>query len=280
MTLSIITINYNNLEGLRKTIDSVISQTWHDFEWIIIDGGSTDGSKELIEDTANKLASSDFNPLSYWCSEPDKGIYNAMNKGIKHCNGEYINFMNSGDSFYEKKTLSCTFRERHNSDIIYGKSVIINKKENYIAIPPQHIDLHSIYMCGLCHQAMFIKIECLMYKGFEEKYKICADYSKWLELVLQNVSFEYIDLVICRYDDTGVSSTNIEKRRQERLAIQMEKLPFAVIQLIKNYDQLQPYNNYIRLIIDILRGKGCSYFLLKATLKIIMIKERLKRYIL
>ena len=85
MKLSIITINYNNKEGLQRTIDSVIGQTWHDFEWIIIDGGSKDGSKELIEQYQQYFA--------YWCSEPDKGVYNAMNKGIKHAQGEYLLFL-------------------------------------------------------------------------------------------------------------------------------------------------------------------------------------------
>lgn len=81
MKLSIITINYNNLQGLRNTFQSVISQTWQEFEWIVIDGGSTDGGKELLEEHQEKF--------SYWVSEPDKGIYNAMNKGISHANGEY-----------------------------------------------------------------------------------------------------------------------------------------------------------------------------------------------
>ena len=99
MKLSIITINYNNCDGLQKTIDSVIAQTWRDFEWIVIDGGSTDGSKELLEQYKEHF--------SYWCSEPDKGIYNAMNKGIAKANGDYLNFMNSGDAFYEKMMIFC-----------------------------------------------------------------------------------------------------------------------------------------------------------------------------
>ena len=80
MKLSIITVNYNNREGLQRTIDSVVSQTFRDFEWIVIDGGSTDGSKELIKQYADHF--------SYWVSEPDKGIYNAMNKGILKATGE------------------------------------------------------------------------------------------------------------------------------------------------------------------------------------------------
>ncbi len=89
MLLSIITINYNDKFGLERTIKSVQEQTFTNFEHIIIDGGSTDGSKEVIE--ANK------NSFSYWVSEPDKGIYNAMNKGIKEAKGEYLFFLNSGD---------------------------------------------------------------------------------------------------------------------------------------------------------------------------------------
>ena len=93
MKLSIITINYNNRDGLQKTIDSVVSQTYKNFEWIIIDGGSTDGSKELIEQYQDHCA--------YWCSEPDKGIYNAMNKGIEKAIGDYSLFLNSGDRLHD-----------------------------------------------------------------------------------------------------------------------------------------------------------------------------------
>ena len=94
MILSIITINYNNSDGLQRTIESVLSQTWTDFEWIVIDGGSTDGSLDIIKKHASHF--------SFWCSEPDTGIYNAMNKGITHAKGEYLNFMNSGDWKKEK----------------------------------------------------------------------------------------------------------------------------------------------------------------------------------
>ena len=89
MKLSVITINYNNAEGLAKTMDSVFRQRFSDFEYIVIDGGSTDGSKDLIVNNQDKIA--------YWCSEKDSGIYNAMNKGIREASGEYLLFLNSGD---------------------------------------------------------------------------------------------------------------------------------------------------------------------------------------
>ena len=92
--ISIITINYNNCEGLRRTIESVVNQTCRDFEYIIIDGGSTDGSVDVIKRYADNI--------DYWVSEPDKGIYNAMNKGIRMATGDYVQILNSGDMFVRR----------------------------------------------------------------------------------------------------------------------------------------------------------------------------------
>ncbi len=110
--LSIITVNLNNSAGLRKTIESIVKQTFKDFEYIIIDGGSTDGSAEVIKEFADKI--------TYWVSEPDKGIYNAMNKGILHAKGEYLLFLNSGDWLADDDLLSKVFCEPRTADIIYG----------------------------------------------------------------------------------------------------------------------------------------------------------------
>ena len=112
MKLSIITVNLNNMEGLQKTCDSIISQTFKNFEWIVIDGGSADGSKELIEEYGSNI--------SYWVSEPDKGIYNAMNKGIKVAKGEYLYFLNSGDYLFDSNALSDVFLDNPKEDIVYG----------------------------------------------------------------------------------------------------------------------------------------------------------------
>ena len=98
MKFTVITINYNNADGLRQTILSVVGQTCDDYEYVIIDGGSTDGSVEVIKEREDKI--------SYWVSEKDGGIYNAMNKGVKAARGEYLIFMNSGDIFYDNKVLS------------------------------------------------------------------------------------------------------------------------------------------------------------------------------
>lgn len=127
MKLSIITVNYNNFDGLKKTAESILTQTWRDFEWIIIDGASTDGSREYIVDLNENLNKNGWNPISYWCSEPDKGIYNAMNKGIVKAKGDYLNFMNSGDGFYESDTLRKIYLYivKGNSDVYYGDANFI-----------------------------------------------------------------------------------------------------------------------------------------------------------
>ena len=112
MTLSIITINYNNCDGLKRTIDSVVSQTFTDYEWIVIDGGSNDGSFELIEKYQKHF--------TYWVSEPDSGIYQAMNKGIAHANGDWYIFLNSGDWLFNNEVLSMVFSSNHDANILYG----------------------------------------------------------------------------------------------------------------------------------------------------------------
>src|SRR4030043_464009 len=117
--LSIITINLNNAAGLRQTIESVINQTFSDYEYIIIDGGSTDGSVDVIKEYASKLR--------YWITEPDTGIYNAMNKGIMQAKGEYFQFLNSGDWFLNETILQKLFSVDHNADILYGDEYWVYK---------------------------------------------------------------------------------------------------------------------------------------------------------
>ena len=150
MKLTVLTINYNNKEGLIKTFESVRAQTWKDFEFIVIDGGSTDGGKELIEQN---------DQINYWVSEKDSGVYNAMNKGIKKAKGDYIIFMNSGDFFYDEYVLEKVRDEfDSNIDILYGDSVFFNDKGYRKVIKaPNKLTFGFFYDGGLNHQAVFIK---------------------------------------------------------------------------------------------------------------------------
>ena len=134
MKLSIITINYNNKEGLLKTILSVVNQNHHDYEYIIIDGGSNDGSVDIYKDYADKN--------DYWVSEKDKGIYNAMNKGIDVAKGEYCIFMNSGDTFYDSNTLQLCIPCLDGTDVLAGGCKL---DSGGILNPPRVITFENLY---------------------------------------------------------------------------------------------------------------------------------------
>lgn len=221
MKLSIITINYNNKDGLQKTIDSVISQTWRDFEWIVIDSGSTDGSKELIEKYQEHF--------SYWCSEPDKGIYNAQNKGISYARGEYISCMNSGDTFYEKDTLERVFSVERKGDILYGDYMGIYQDHTCLIHFPSPVEIHNLYRWSICHQAMFVRTVILKEKGFDESYKIYADKCRWIEAAMDGSTFELLGFAVCGFDMNGISQTNVVLKREEQERIRKEKFPPSVL---------------------------------------------------
>lgn len=200
MLFSIITINYNNKTGLQKTIDSVLCQTWSEYEWIIIDGGSSDGSKELIESIKDRL--------SYWCSEPDSGVYNAMNKGLSQANGDYLCFMNSGDVFYEPSTLEQVSNEKLDGDVVYGDAVRLTNEGEESWLFPHKVDYEFFCKDNICHQAMFIKGSILRAEGYDESFKICSDWARWLKLAFEGGVFQYIPIVICKYNMDGMSSKN------------------------------------------------------------------------
>lgn len=216
MKLSIITINYNNLEGLKRTYESVVSQTCQDFEWIIIDGGSTDGSKEFIEEHQNKF--------SYWCSEPDKGIYNAMNKGIAKATGEYLQFLNSGDNLVDDKVIEDFLALDWKEDVILGDA-IIDGDEKEIKIHPdeENLDFDFLRCGGICHQASFTKKTLFdLYGGYDEQLKIVSDWKFFLEVLIKhNCSYRHWNRIIINYDVEGISSepTNQQFHWNERLKV-------------------------------------------------------------
>ena len=259
--LSIITINYNNKAGLQKTIDSVITQTFKDFEWIIIDGGSTDGSKELIEKYSHYI--------TYWVSEPDKGIYNAMNKGIVQANGEYLHFLNSGDYLVDSNTLRNIFiKNNYTSDIIYGNTYILSNpiRESY-SLHSNHISCHDLINASICHQSSFIKnILFKKYGLYNEHYKIAADWDFFFRtIVIENCSLQYIDDFIVFYDTNGVSSRNRFSLNKEREAIISQNLPPRIHDdYIKNLQQNE------------IRKYSISRYLFSLLYKIVRIYEHFK----
>lgn len=230
MKFSIITINYNNFEGLRKTAESILAQTCRDFEWIIIDGGSNDGSKEYIEHIASKKESN----ISFWCSEPDNGIYNAINKGIRHCKGDYISCMNSGDTFFSDEILKLVFSNNNLDAVIYGDALFEYSDHNEIRKYPDSISFRWLYNETINHQASFCRAEVLKNNLFDENYKIMSDRKLWLKLYLSGYSFKHIPLIIVRYDHSGISATN-----EEKWMIEYQKLHDEII---------SPYIQKVRIL--------------------------------
>lgn len=215
MRFSIITINYNNKDGLIRTINSVISQTNTFYEYIIIDGGSTDGSVGIIKKYKKYI--------HYWVSEKDKGVYNAMNKGIAVAKGDYCIFMNSGDCFHSPNALNAV--EHYQEDIICGQ---------VSTFPSGHhkptISLVDLMRISLPHQAMFIKRELLIKHPYDEKYKILSDWKFCLEtIVIGNCSFRTTEDVIADYESGGISTNSNGLLPKERELILKELFPSRIL---------------------------------------------------
>lgn len=236
MKLSIITINYNNREGLQKTIGSILAQTWRDFEWIVIDGGSTDGSKELIAQYQDHFA--------YWCSEPDKGVYNAMNKGIAKAAGEWMNFMNSGDCFYDDRTLEKVFSQELKADLVYGDWVRVYPDREVHKEAPKKAFNVTVFFENVCHQAMFIRSGILKEQGYDEEMKILADWKRWIEMAIGGSLFQYIPYTICKFEaGNGLSERGGKQLTDERETIYYNSIPKEISQYLMKYDKLM-YNQW------------------------------------
>ena len=232
MKLTIITINYNNVIGLQKTIDSILSQTFKYHEWIVIDGGSTDGSKELILNFQHHF--------SYWCSEPDQGIYNAMNKGVRKATGDYLLFLNSGDVLYDNRVLEEVHQLDFKQDILSGQMV---RMDNGQLLRKYNPDIFlQLFTNTINHQATFIRRELLVQYPYDESLRIVSDWKFWLEaIVIHKCSFEVTDLMISKQDMTGISYS--EKYRTihqaERKKVLSEFFPPAVLKTLQDYSTLR-----------------------------------------
>lgn len=199
--ISIITVSYNAKELITNTIISVISQDYKQFEYIIIDGGSTDGTLDTIEL---------YLPyLSYFISEPDKGIYDAMNKGVAVAKGEWVIFMNAGDCFVNNEVLSTIFLSNVNkkADIIYGNT-IAKYPWGKCLIKGNFFSKYDINL-PFCHQSTFVRTSLMRSIPFDLSYRIAADYNFFYTLNTLGKSFKYIDISIALYDAIGFSTNKV-----------------------------------------------------------------------
>ena len=248
MKLSIITITYNNAEGLRRTIQSVQAQTFRDFEHIIVDGGSTDGSVEIIRQyadneairpensKADNLASSPHHLITSspiaWISEKDRGVYDAQNKGIRLAHGEYCYFLNAGDMFCNEHVLELIFKPltfnlsplTSTPDILYGNEIIVDGNGQRVGIArgvdnPSFVDLYNSCMK---HQASFIRRSLFdKYGMYDADMRICSDFDWFFRVIAfhDDVTLQYKDVDIAYFENTGISHHNPELCVKERQQI-------------------------------------------------------------
>lgn len=214
MKISIITINYNDAKGLERTISSVISSKTDNIEYLVVDGGSKDESVSIIDKYKEHI--------DFWVSEPDNGIYNAMNKGIKAASGDYIMFINSGDLITDHKKFKELLTVKYSEDIIYFNLEIANTTDNnrFIKTYPAIPDFKYFAEDSLSHTGTLIKKERLSEYGYyNEHLKIVADWAFYLDSILKNkCTYRYVDGCFARFYLGGLSSNpaNLKKLWEEK----------------------------------------------------------------
>ncbi len=239
MKLSVITIAYNNLAGLRRTANSIQTQTFIDYEWIVIDGGSTDGTKEY-------LSSLEKQP-DFWCSELDNGIYDAMNKGLSHACGEWCLFLNSGDSLCERNVLERVFAKISDGDIVYCDAVFQDRNKSFHMSYPDKLTLDFFTERCICHQATFIRRQLLVdTNGYSTDYKIVSDWRAWVIWIMQGKRFDHLPIVVCTFMLDGIGSTKLQEAKEERERVFEELLPEYVKPLLFNETYHRSLEHYVK----------------------------------
>lgn len=231
MKLSIITINRNNAAGLEKTLQSVTDQTFKEFEYIVVDGASTDGSVEVIKKYESKFAH------LKWISEPDKGIYNAMNKGIRMASGDYIQILNSADCLAAPEVterLLAELERQGNPAILYGNMVkcfpdgrrMVDK-----CFAGQEITMLGMFTGTLNHDPAYIRRDLFeKYGYYDEGLTIVSDWKWYLQaIILGGEKPQYVDMDVTLFDMTGISETNKELDKAERKQVLEQLFPRTVL---------------------------------------------------
>ena len=235
--ISIITINYNNAEGLQKTINSVRLQSFPDYEHIIVDGGSSDGSKEVIQESLNDENYSKH--ITWWCSEKDSGIYNAMNKGLQKASGQFVYMLNSGDSLLPDvlNKISSILMENLDS-VVYGPidTYLGDRFLQTVGEGPENLSVGT-----MPHQGTFFPLTLhKKYGTYNEEYRIAADREFMLRLYNNKVPFVHVPIIICNYDKGGISSnlTLVSLKETYRLDKAMGKKKKSLFRFLKGLIKL------------------------------------------
>ncbi len=233
--ISIVTVTYNSVHNIEETILSVINQTYQNIEYIIIDGGSVDGTMNIVKKYKNSI--------DYIVSEKDNGIYDAMNKGIQIASGKWINFLNSGDTFYNKKVIeNISFKNFENHVIIYGNAKIFDVKKKFIKIlKALNLTKNNLNLFGsrvVCHQAIFYNKK-IKFK-FPKKYKLKGELYSYFEYLKYGKS-AYLDLIICNYSLGGIGNILQKENNKELWKVLKDQVGFKRFLYI-------PYSIYSKIL--------------------------------
>lgn len=231
--LSVITVNLNNVEGLQRTCQSLFAQSFMDYEFIVIDGGSTDGSVAYLQEHTNRI--------TRWTSEPDRGIYHAMNKGIMQATGTYCLFLNSGDWLVRPSTLETVFSQPPQADIVAGDVYFFDTQKGTIkwyVSSPDSLTAKTLFLGTLPHQATFICRTLFDKIGlYNEQLKIASDWQFFLEaLLIHGCSYQHHPEAVAYFNMDGISC-NLQTAslpRREQLSLLRQKYPL----FLPDYEQL------------------------------------------
>ena len=241
--VSVVTVVRNDVRNIERTLNSVIEQTYPNIEMIIVDGASSDGTKEVIEKWMSNNQGSHGRRLLF-ISEPDKGVYDAMNKGIKLSHGNFVNFMNSGDVFHSSNTVEMMHLEDvAPNTIVYGDTDTtygnISQREN----PREFFNTYMKFKgIGICHQTMFFPGNELKNRQYDLSYRIVADYALTYDMWKTGTHFLYRDIIVADYKwGNGISSNPfglIEVYRENARVAQQQCSPLFWIKIALEYWRL------------------------------------------
>ena len=253
--LSIITICYNEPD-LNKTCESIVNQTWQDFEWIVVDGGSNKETLEIIKKYKSRI--------NKFVSEPDNGIYNACNKGIRLAEGEYIHFLNAGDAYYSNDVLEKVFgKNAYDEDILYGKQLEVvggNYSKSRISRLSESVDKEYFINNNIHTAAMFIKTELFrLYGLYDENYKIAADREKWIVFAENNARFRFVDVIVAYFDKGGVSSSDKYRALHKKEVANILKRHYTPEEIENSKDSIVKKLSFWKNIFSILNTGGMRY---------------------
>lgn len=214
--ITVVTVVYNGKSTIRETIESVLAQTYAKVDYIVVDGGSTDGTLDIVKEYAPRIAK--------WVSEKDGGIYNAMNKGVALASGSYVSFMNGGDTFASPDVLEkvAAVIKMQNPDIIYGDVLIADGEGRAPWLKVAQENVKVMHHIPFCHQSTLAKTQLLRQHPFDERYKMSADFKFFKQCFLEKCSFVKANFPIAVFGTSGVSNTQRTSGLRENNAVVRE----------------------------------------------------------